>query len=139
MSAVWPEGLPCPSRLGYSLTFGDGRIGTANETGPPRSRLRFSNMADVASMSIAATQDQYQLFKNFYKTTVKGGTLPFWMADRLQDGNRILDSDGNPILDGYGKPLLTTAYNLYKFGDPAPQVTSSTLIYKISFTLLEMP
>jgi len=139
MIPEWPEDLPCPSRVGYSLSFGDGRIKKEAEGGPPGYRRRYSLTPKTATMTVVMTRDQYALFEAFFDETLKAGSLPFTMVDVLKDGVPALDEFDVPILDGEGNPVLIAATNLCLFGDGLPQVVAMSRRVKVTFSLVQMP
>lgn len=78
----WPATLPKPIREGYAMRRLDGRTMTSMETGLPRVRELYPNMPYTYSQNFIFSKQQYQSFKNFYITTLRGGSLtcimPIW-------------------------------------------------------------
>lgn len=140
MTAAWPPDLPCPSRIGYQLAYGEGRLRKDSERGPPGYRRRFSSVPKSATMTIVLTRAQYATFENFFDVTLKGGSLPFTMVDVLKDGAPLLDEFGDPVLDAVtGLPVLEAVTNICLFGDDLPKVTGSSRRITVTFTLIQMP
>lgn len=136
--AVWPEDLPRPSRVGYQVAFGEGRLRRAGE-GPPGYKRKFSRMPTGDSVTMTLGRSQYLIFKTFYDDTVKGGSLLFWMPDPMLDGTAALDAEDEPLLDANGQPVIVSRKTLCLFGEPPPQVVSSQSRMSVTFTLVRMP
>lgn len=140
MTTSWPEDVPCPNWRDYSISFGDGRTMTQIEAGPPRMRRRFSAMPDSAAIAITMTRDEYAVFRYFYYTTLKSGSLPFWLRDPILDGAVALDENGEVVLDENDEPVLAEAQDICLFAAEAPAVKMiSNRHVSVTMTIFRMP
>jgi hypothetical protein len=140
MTALWPDGVPCPNWRDYAISFGDGRTMTQIEAGPPRMRRRFSSMPDSATLSITMTRDQYAMFRFFFFTTLKSGSLPFWLRDPILDGTIMLDENGEVVLDEEDQPVNVEAQDICMFGADPPGVRMlSPELVSVTMTIFRMP
>jgi len=139
MIAHWPSRLPGALRSDFGRSFIDTRVAKKAETGPPGYRKRYSLMAMRYQIAIAVTQDQLQVFDNFYINTLNNGSLPFTMDQPELIGAFLLDEDGDPVLDDDDQPILLDIEALFLFGDEPPQTVPHGIGFKINFDLVKMP
>lgn len=139
MNAQWPDGLPCPVWAGYGVSPADTRISKSAEAGPPGYRRRASKVAKAVAATVHLDANQFCQFELFYEETLKAGSLPFWMRDKLRDGQPILLSSGAPMLDSSGAPILMTAIDLCIFGDDRYSVTGSPRYRQVTMSLVKLP
>lgn len=84
----WPVGLQ--QRLNaddFSVKFGDTTIRTDMDVGPAKVRRRLTDGVDTYSCSILLDIDDWDTLKDFYKTTLAGGSLPFLFTDPFTSMN----------------------------------------------------
>ncbi|MBN8917733.1 MAG: hypothetical protein J0I31_19220 [Rhizobiales bacterium] len=140
MTAVWPSELPQrPLRDPYRRSLASGRQLTSADSGPPRSRRRYSRVARPASMAFIVTLNQLARFWRFHDEELDGGTLPFWIRDPVMNGVPVLTTDGAPILIG-GLPLLTSSWWLCILDqDPPSEASLGGGRFQLSVPMLVMP
>lgn len=62
----------------FGIKKGETVVRSDMDTGPKKSRRRFTRAIDVLSLSIdLKTEDEYDDLEFFYNTTVNGGVTPF--------------------------------------------------------------
>jgi len=72
---AWPAQLP-QAPASWNEQPSPVAIWTENDSGPSKSRLRFTKPKRTASMSFLLTIEQYIILDDFYNLTLKGGTIP---------------------------------------------------------------
>lgn len=84
--ATWPTGLPqFVQEGGFSESLPDQNIETPMQSGPAKSRRRFTADMRPLQVQILCTPAQVDLFETFFLTTLRGGSLPFdWVNPRTQ-------------------------------------------------------
>lgn len=137
----WPAELP--QRVmhpGFSERMPDGRLFSRMDSGPGKSRRRYSSAAQGVAARILVDIDQKARFERFWNEETKGGVLPFIMPDQTHDNIDLAISSGE-IADTQGDVDLVIASNwLVLFGEDAPTVSIvSGTVYAIDFSLKVMP
>lgn len=75
---TWPESLQqLLNEAGFAQSFGETVIRTDMDIGPAKTRRRFTRGIDTFTSTIDLERDLYQTFRDFYDTTLNGGTLYF--------------------------------------------------------------
>lgn len=137
----WPPDLP--QRLiqeNYQQALGEGRLRTAMDAGPPKSRRRFSAVPKPISGQFFGTADAFARLERFWNEDTAGGTLPFLIPDQTRDGLGLDTGTGLTLLDDAGHQILNTAWWLTLFGDnPPSQTPLSGRLYRISLSLTVLP
>jgi hypothetical protein len=78
MAQVWPITLQqLLNESGFGITRGETVLRSDMDSGPAKTRRRFTKSVDSYTASIWVDETQYLTFENFYDTTLNGGTLPF--------------------------------------------------------------
>lgn len=78
----WPITLPSQIITDtYGQIFGDGRLRSQTETGPPKVRRRSSAMPNLVQGSMRMTRAQLADLKVFVNETTLNGSLPFMFLD----------------------------------------------------------
>lgn len=78
----WPLSLQQKLEAdGFTYRFGNTRVGTEMDVGPPKVRSRFTDAVDIYDCQVTLDHDEIATFKTFYKTTLGNGTLPFLFVD----------------------------------------------------------
>lgn len=73
-----PSGLSPPIRPSYRIAPVDGRIHTnITDKDPPASKLLDSNRSKLISVEFEWTREQFVIFEEFYRLTLKNGAYPF--------------------------------------------------------------
>ena len=118
---------------GFSYGFGEGRQKTPMDTGPGKTRRRFTAVGQPVSAAIVVTAKGVLTLRDFWKDDLLGGSLPFWIKNQIHQ-NQLVDEAGNPMPPGtdIGAPWLVM------FGDP-PVFTPWGMDYRAAFTLTVMP
>jgi hypothetical protein len=115
MPAIYPSTLPqFVLEQGYSEKFQNQTIESSMDSGPMKSRRRFTKAIREFSITLQLTAAQKATFEDFWLTTLRGGSLPFeWVH-----------------------PLTRTVMS-FRFKNPAPQFSVIGGVYtRVSFTLL---
>ena len=86
MSATWPAELPqLVLQSGFGETFGDGALRSSMDTGPAKSRPRFTAAPRPVTARQTLTDSQAEILDAFYHTTLAMGALSFgWVHPRTQ-------------------------------------------------------
>lgn len=78
MTAAWPATLPQYfQEQGYSESPPDQRLESNVDSGPPKTRRRYTNNYRPIQGTIWCTEDQWEDFETFYDVDLAGGVLPF--------------------------------------------------------------
>ncbi|KQZ31576.1 hypothetical protein ASD50_15005 [Mesorhizobium sp. Root552] len=102
MVASWPLTLPqYVLTEGYGSAFGDGRLRSQPDIGPPKVRSRSSAMPEPLQGKVVMTTDQLASLRTFITTTLLKGTQPFTFPDPVT---------GDPILVRFGDRLPSWSY-----------------------------
>ena len=82
--SAWPETLPAlPLQDGYSETLPDVVLRTQTETGPAKTRRRYTAGISPISMTMQLTQTEVGYLDSFFMTTLSCGALSFtWTNPR---------------------------------------------------------
>ncbi|GJE00541.1 hypothetical protein [Methylobacterium isbiliense] len=141
MIPVWPADLPQRFRAAdSSFGFGDGRLRTPMDAGPPKVRRRFSAVVKPVTLSWRGSEDDVARFERFFEEEIAGGSLPFFLPDPRRDGRPLLTDDGVVLLDDQGRPLLNTAWWLCLFGETVPtQIPVTGLLMQVNMQLAVLP
>lgn len=83
---AWPGSLPAyVEQAGYNERLPDQTLETAMETGPGKTRQRFTTNVQPFGFVIKMTAAQYATFETFFRTTLAGGSLKFdWVHPRTR-------------------------------------------------------
>lgn len=89
MADAWPNSLPQNLESdGFSEELGDNTIRSTMEVGLDKVRKRYTKSVDKVTGQMKLDATQYATLKNFYKTTLNSGTLPFTFLDPItQESN----------------------------------------------------
>jgi len=78
MAEQWPNGIQTLLNDNYSETSQPSYIKTEVDTGPVKTRLRYTKPLEELSCEIIVSNAvQYPIFKNFYNITLAQGTKTF--------------------------------------------------------------
>lgn len=141
MIPYWPSDLPQRfQREGYSRGFADGRLSTAMEAGPPKTRRRFSSAVKPVQVTLDEREDAFARLERFFEEEVAGGTLPFLIPDQTRDALPLMADGGLQLLDEQGRLLINTSWWLVLFGGslPTPQDRGGGW-YRSTFGLSVLP
>ena len=139
---IWPAELPQRMNrndFGFELASG-GKEGRS-DSGPPRSRLRYSRAAKPISGSFDMTAAQLGRFWRFWEEEIAQGVLPFWLRDQLVDGLKLITPDGLPLVTPAGQPIVMSSWWLAKFqAGTAPRLSApGGTLRRLAVSLWEMP
>jgi hypothetical protein len=140
---TWPD-LPNPERDTWTRQRQDARLKRISDAGPPAWRRRFSNAAQMVSLSVVLDRDQNAIFDNFYRFDTREGSSLFWMPDPTTDGVALLTSNGAPVLIAGGaqdgQPLVLGALWLCSFGEQVPtEAIVGAFHFRRTFAVVVMP
>lgn len=84
---VWPDTLPqYVNESGYNESEPDTLIETPFDAGPTGVRNRFTTASTPLRVAIDCTADQATIFRDFYRTTLANGSIPFdWFHPRTRE------------------------------------------------------
>lgn len=100
--AAWPGTLPQKfQKPAFALGSPDGRIASKPDTGPSRIRRRTSTSVTPFSGTIWVTAAQAVILRDFIKTDLAGGTLPFTFPDPLEGADLLVRFDPSQALPSY--------------------------------------
>lgn len=139
---VWPSELQQKvMQQGYSRVYANAVVATEMEAGPPKTRLKSSSMPENVQGSISVMADGVARFRKFFREETRYGSLPFWIADQVQDGVPLSTPLGEPLLTPSGEPLLISARWLVMFtpGSPPREGENRGQWFDISFNLMVLP
>ena len=139
MTLSWPADLPRPERDTWRASRNDGRLSTQQNSGPMRTRRRFSSVSKPVNLSIFVDRNGKAIFDSFFDDVTAGGARPFLMPDPTTDGWPLLMHDGTPVLTTSGVPLLLAANWLCLFGQTMPSEAVKGVYFRISFSIEVMP
>lgn len=111
MPDAWPSSLPDSFTFeSYGEGIADGRLRSQTDTGPGKVRPRSSAMPEPLSGQMVITGAQIETLRTFVKTTLRGGSLPFFFKSQ-RGGVQILVRFGEELptwqRHGAGKYLVT--------------------------------
>jgi len=72
---AWPALLPEPTHSGYRFGEGEGRVFTTMAQGAPRVRQKYKNVPAPYSVRFLLPFREFQIWREYYKTALKGGSL----------------------------------------------------------------
>lgn len=83
---TWPSSLPSyVLESGFQERFQDQNVESQMDSGPAKVRRRFTKPIRFFACQLLMTADQTTDFETFWKTTVKGGSIPFdWVHPRTR-------------------------------------------------------
>ncbi len=97
MTALWPATLPQYfEENGYSESLADGRLDTATDFGPGKSRRRFTKNWRMIAGAIRCTDDQVDAFEEFYLETLGGGVADFLWKAPVSQNDALFRFRGQP-------------------------------------------
>ena len=85
MAEVWPPSLPQDHFIGLTTALPDVLIRTKMDAGPDKVRRRFTGNARPVRTFFVGTETQVKTFRDFFNTTLKGGSLSFEWDDPIGD------------------------------------------------------
>lgn len=78
MAVAWLAGLPrCPLPYESQEQLGDNSATFQPDVGAPMRRMRSTVAHDNVTLAFKMTRQQLEMFKSFYRTTLRHGTVPF--------------------------------------------------------------
>ncbi|HET8791807.1 MAG TPA: hypothetical protein VFM75_11420 [Modicisalibacter sp.] len=97
---TWPASLPQSLNVGASRKAQDGKLRSEPDTGPTKTRPRFTAVSVDYSGDMLLYGDQFQTFLAFHNTELGMGALQFDWVDPVDDGPakvRIKDYEASVI------------------------------------------
>lgn len=82
---TWPASLPQSLNIGATRKAEDGKLRSQPDTGPAKTRQRFTAVAVAYSGDMLLYGDQMQTFKAFHNDTLAMGALRFDWTDPIDD------------------------------------------------------
>jgi hypothetical protein len=78
MTAAWPSTLPeYVLEQGFSEAEPDQLMITSMEAGRPKTRRRYTTNNELFTAALAMTAAQRQIFQDWFRDDLRGGSLPF--------------------------------------------------------------
>lgn len=81
---------------GMQEEFQEGCVEITADLGTPSKVLKFTDIQDLIKGSFALTKTQYIAFLDWFRNTIKLGTIPFLYYDSRFNINRVVRIIGNP-------------------------------------------
>lgn len=82
MATNWPVALQqILSVDSFEMKYGSTVVRSDTDVGPAKIRRRFTDAVDMYTCSILLNYDEQVILRDFYKTTLGGGSLPFEFDD----------------------------------------------------------
>ena len=112
--ALWPTSLPAsPLLAGYSEQPRVGKVSFPTEVGPPIERPQHTVRLDTAQVTMDLTDEQLDLFKDFFWTEIGQGTAQFLIPHPRTQEQVVAKIIGQ---DGYdAKPSGAPGYWMVSF------------------------
>ena len=139
MIASWPSELDPPMRQGFEQAFGEGRLITRSEGGPPSLRGRFSSTPDIVALTLDLSRNELARFDRFWAEEIGRGALPFLMENPTTFGIHLADETGAWICDEAGNPILVYDVWICQIGTQLPARTVIGVRWRLSLRLAVMP
>jgi hypothetical protein len=103
MAVAWPLSLQqYLSEQNFSVTFGDTTVRSDMDTGPQKVRRRFTRPVDKFTGSILVDGAEYDIFYNYYNTSLAGGTTPFLLNHPITGVPSEFRFTGQPKVNSIG-------------------------------------
>lgn len=100
----------------FDLKFGDTTVRTDMDVGPAKIRSRYTDAVDNYTISILMTLDQFQDLKDFYRTELNNGVMPFQFTDPM-----------------------TNTLEVFRFTSPPEFKPLGGLVFRVSMTWEKLP
>lgn len=144
MAAVtnqWPTSNNFPQFFlveSYRELTPDGQVVMDSDSGMGRVQKVWAGKR-TATGDMDMTRRQVELAKEWHKTTLRNGTLPFYFPNQLRHLMPLLTVDGEFLLDTDGNPIRLEAWWVVRFQPRTPMpfvsVPGVWQYHKISMTL----
>lgn len=100
----FPSELPAPKQNSYSETMPSSVVRSQMDMGQDKVRRKISRAVNKISVSFIMTEEQKQIFKDFYNNTLQGGVRFFNWRNKVV---RFVENDNTlgtfKMLDSKGK------------------------------------
>lgn len=137
---VWPSEMGQWMRApGFSTKPRDGRLRTPTDSGPGKSRRRFSSAVKPVSGVLRCSLSQLARLEQFWDEDTQGGTLPFAFPDQVYNDAVLLNDDGSPLTTEDDEVLGIEGWWLVKFVDYDAQPIRSAGAWDVAIRLEVMP
>lgn len=100
----------------FNLKFGTTALRTDMDVGPAKVRSRFTDAVDIYLSSILLDYADYETLKDFFKTTLNNGVLPFTFTDPLTGVTGNFRFTEPPGITALGGRTFRVAMNWEKVG-----------------------
>lgn len=130
MTASWPASLPqFVQQQGYQESLPDQTIESEVDSGPAKTRRRFTKNLRPIQASIWVDMTQKATFEFFHNTTLDGGTAPFlWVNPLTQAMALFRFRRPPPAIAALGPDHAQIAMNLYQLTQYTAFRFDSTLV-----------
>lgn len=111
---VWPVTLPeYVLESGYNEQFPKNTVETEMESGPMKTRRRFTKIFRRFQVSMIMTPEQAATFEEFYFSTCGSGTIAFdWLHPRTRDPMSMRFTNPPPVYQPMNGFYVRVAFNL---------------------------
>lgn len=99
---------------GFQIVFGITSIRSDVDVGPAKVRSRFTDAVDTYTTEIFLDFDQWGDLKDFYKTILVNGTLPFLFHDPMTDTDEVFRFASPPTVQPLGGRVFRINMNWEK-------------------------
>ena len=115
---TWPNTLPAyVTESGFNEQFQDQNTESTMDTGPAKTRRRFTKAIRFITCNLNMTAEQVDTFETFFRTTTKGGSLPFdWVHPRTQASTTFRFRNPAPKYSVFGSTNVTATFTLEVLG-----------------------
>jgi hypothetical protein len=104
----WPAGFSDKVNVdGFGYSIGDNLVRTTMDTGPYKTRKRFTKQLDKMSVRMVITKSQYPTFRTFYDVTLASGSLAFRFNNPLTGVEQSYKFNETPSVSSIGGDYLT--------------------------------
>lgn len=113
--ATWPSTIPQTfDQNSFSYEPEDNLVRTSMETGPEKTRVRFTAVRTFVSGTMTMSRAEYITLMNFHDSTTVFGTDPFTFEDPVTETNGDFKFRQPPTIAGVNADELTVSIALEK-------------------------
>lgn len=86
------------------------------DVGPAKVRSRFTDAVDTYQATILLDFDEYETLKDFFKTTLNNGVLPFTFVDPMSEEEGSFRFISPPVISALGGRVFEVTLDWEKIG-----------------------
>lgn len=112
MPESWPLTLQQKlNEANFSFTKGDTVLRSDMEVGPSKVRRRYTTSIDEITGSITVNVSEFNIFENFFETTLEGGSKSFYFNHPITGVQGIFRFKGAYKTDSLGGGIFQIKFN----------------------------